>query len=155
VKSLSNLIQSDYRDPDISLAGLKIWIHSRQFPNSDDYWDGNWVNASASMSARGARIEVTAPFIHLGDLKRWHEQLLSLNKNLAGEANLQPMEPEISVTMVAESLGHITVTADLTPDHIYQKHRFEFEIDQSYLPPLIEEVEKVLIKFPLKGHLPL
>ena len=30
-------------EPDIKLAGLQIWVHGRQFPDSDDYWDGNWL----------------------------------------------------------------------------------------------------------------
>lgn len=139
-------------DPDISVAALKIWTHNRQFPDSDDYWDGNWINSSAQMSANGATVEVIAPFIHLGELKRWYGQLLDLNKSLSGEANLEPMEPDLSVSMKAESLGHITVNVNMTPDNISQKHWFEFEIDQSYIPKLIGDLEAVLSKFPIRGN---
>jgi hypothetical protein len=34
-------------EPDLRVAGLRVWIHGRQFPDSQDYWDGNWLNATA------------------------------------------------------------------------------------------------------------
>ena len=42
--------------PDIKLAGLQIWIHSRQFPDTDDFWDGNWLNITAHCGADGASV---------------------------------------------------------------------------------------------------
>jgi hypothetical protein len=32
--------------PDIKIHGLQTWIHGRQFPNEDDYWDGNWLRVT-------------------------------------------------------------------------------------------------------------
>ena len=36
--------------PDITVGALHIWIHERQFPESEDFWDGNWGNATAHCS---------------------------------------------------------------------------------------------------------
>jgi hypothetical protein len=40
---------------------------------------------------------------------------------------------------------------EITPDHMTQEHNFQFEVDQSYLPSLIESCRKVLAKYPIKG----
>jgi hypothetical protein len=139
-------------DPDISVGGLMLWIHNRQFPDSTDYWDGNWVNSTARMSANGARVEVAAPFIHLGEIRRWHEEITKLSETLSGTAELAPMEPELKVAMRCDSLGHVTVEVEMTPNVISQKHWFEFEIDQSYLPALVKDLERVLEEFPVRGN---
>jgi hypothetical protein len=63
------------------------------------------------------------------------------------------MEPELSVQLEADKLGHITVTVSLTPEHLAQQHRFVFEIDQSYLDRVLGECRKVPAAFPLRGTL--
>lgn len=42
--------------PDIKLNGLQIWIHGRQYPNEEDYWDGNWLNVTAHCGSQGAEV---------------------------------------------------------------------------------------------------
>jgi hypothetical protein len=27
--------------PDITLAEFRLWVHSRQFPQAEDFWDDN------------------------------------------------------------------------------------------------------------------
>jgi hypothetical protein len=41
--------------------------------------------------------------------------------------------------------------AEITSDHIAQGHWFELEIDQSYLPATIAQLESVLAQFPIRG----
>jgi len=139
------------REGDITLGGLTIWIDQRQFPESKDYWDANWTNANVVYDCPEARVRTSAPIIHLGDLDRWLHDLKTLNSTLVGEANLECVEPNLRVLMEASSLGHIQVRVELTPDHLYQGHWFEFEADQSYLPPLIKNLTDVLTKFPIVG----
>jgi len=55
--------------PDITVGALHIWIHERQFPESEDFWDGNWGNATAHCSAEGAEVWVNGPTLHLLELK--------------------------------------------------------------------------------------
>jgi hypothetical protein len=34
--------------------GLKIWVLGYQFPNQNDYWDGNWLNVVVEVAVSGA-----------------------------------------------------------------------------------------------------
>lgn len=47
--------------------------------------------------------------------------------------------------------GHITMEVSITPDHMSQRHWFQFEIDQSYLPPLVKQCQSILEAYPIKG----
>ncbi|HEY4193480.1 MAG TPA: hypothetical protein VGM46_12610, partial [Mesorhizobium sp.] len=55
-------------DPDIKFDIFRLWVIGRQFPNSDDYWDGNWLNVRAEVRANGAIIEVIGAILHLSEL---------------------------------------------------------------------------------------
>lgn len=75
----------------------------------------------------------------------------TLYKNLQGKAELPCIEPELSVTLEAKSLGQILMTVEITPDNLSQSHKFIFEVDQSFLPKLIATCDEILKKYPIKG----
>lgn len=138
-------------EPDLDLAGLKLWVHGYQFPNADDYWDGNWLNATAICSSTGATVQVHGFFVRTDEISEWQSAVDKLDADLKGEAKLACMEPYISVTLTAGSLGAIAMEVKITPDHLNQEHRFEFSIDQSYLARLSSQCARILHAFPLRS----
>ena len=136
--------------PQIHLAGLQIWVHSRQFPEAPDYWDGNWINVTVHCGAQGADVWASGPIIHLPEIKRWADACEQMYKTLSGEAKLDCMEPELSVKMQMREQGHIEMEVSITPDHLTQKHTFQFELDQTYLIELLKECHQVLVAYPIK-----
>ena len=137
--------------PDITLEGLQIWIHGRQFPKATDYWDGNWLNVTAHCGDAGASVWANGPIVHLGEISRWHSELEPLQSTLKGEAKLDCMEPALHVSLKSTTLGHITMEVSITPNHMSQRHWFQFEIDQSYLLPLLQQCGAVLQRYPIIG----
>jgi hypothetical protein len=138
-------------DPDFKLDGFSLWIQGRQFPGDSDYWDGNWLIVRAQMRASGALVEVEGPILHIPELAGFRDQLRKLNETLAGTAELEPIEPELHLTMTVQSLGHIAVRLSITPDHLNQTHTFEFGVDQSYLPSVLSSLDRVLSDYPVVG----
>ncbi len=139
------------RKPDIKLIGLEIWILGRQFPDSNDYWDGNWVNVIAHCNAHGSRVEVSGSIIHLSEIHYWHQSLETLYETLEGSACLDCMEPELNILIKVQSLGKMEMQVKITPDHLNQKHLFIFELNQSFLPDLIKSCKKIMQNYPLTG----
>ncbi len=137
--------------PDVQVSGLQIWIHGRQFPDLNDYWDGNWLRATVHCKAKGSSVWVSGPIIHLSELHGWLVSTQAMNESLKGEANLDCMEPELSVSLKAEGLGHINMEVNITPDHLSQDHKYHFEIDQSYLSELIKSCQAILQRYPVRG----
>jgi hypothetical protein len=136
---------------DIRLANLLIWIHGYQFPEASDYWDGNWLRATARCSSSGAEVEVSGSFLHLPELLGWMKDCKSLYETLQGSANLGGIEPELQVALQAIRSGKIQMSVNITPDVLTQSHSFKFEIDQSYLPGFLNNCENILQKFPLRA----
>ena len=137
--------------PNIRLAGVQIWVHNRQFPESDDYWDGNWINVTAHCGAKGADVWISGSIIHLPEIKRWVNACENMHATLSGEANLECMEPWLSIKLVMRELGQISMEVSITPDLAAQEHRFEFDIDQSYLPELVKECRRVIARHPIRN----
>jgi len=137
--------------PDIKLGGLRVWVHGRQFPDAIDYWDGNWLRITAHCGTHGADVWTTGSILHVPDIAHWLAELEHLNRSLSGEANLVPMEPELRVKLAATQLGHISMEVEITPDNVTQEHRFHFELDQSYLEPVIESCRKIVNDYPVRG----
>jgi hypothetical protein len=137
--------------PDLKLEGLQIWIHGRQFPDAADYWDGNWLRVTAHCGGNGASVFATGSIIHLSEIDRWLVETEEPVKNLNGVAKLAYMEAALSVTLKTGSLGHVTMDVSITPDQMSQRHWFQFEIDQSYLPSLVKQCQSILEAYPIKG----
>jgi hypothetical protein len=139
-------------EPDIRLNGLQLWIHGRQFPIEQDYWDGNWLNVTSHCGAHGANVWTSGSILHIPDLVRWLAALEEMNQSMSDGADLVSLEPELSVELKMKELGHVRMRVEITPDHMNQEHSFEFELDQTYIPNLINEVREVLAKYPLRGR---
>ena len=138
--------------PDLKLAGLQIWVHKRQFPDADDYWDANRINVTVHCEARGSNVWVQGNIIHLSEISQFLSGVGNIKGDLKGKAELACMEPQLYLKLEAKNLGHIEMEVDLTPDHLSQQHKFTFEIDQSYLPSVITECKKILEQYPIKGR---
>jgi len=138
-------------EPDLQLAGLSLWVLGRQFPDQNEYWDGNWLNVRVRVEAPGAVVEAHGPIIHAPELESFVNELDLLEATLAGGASLKCTEPNLDVALQAESLGHVAVTINITPEHMTQLHEFSFSIDQTYLKPVIAKCRKILSDYPIKG----
>lgn len=138
--------------PDLEVSGLEIWIHGRQFPDSKDYWDANWLNVTAHCGSNNASVWTTGNFIHLSEIAHLIKGVESLYKELKGKAELPCVEPELSLTLEAKSAGQIEMVVNITPDHLHQTHRFIFDIDQTYLSKLISDCRGILRKYPIQGQ---
>lgn len=62
------------------------------------------------------------------------------------------MEPNVQLLMsVAGPTGQVTMNVSVTADEVRERHQFEFLVDQSCLPGVIEGCRRALRRFPLRG----
>jgi len=137
-------------EPDLVIAGLRVWIHGRQFPQSVDYWDGNWLRVTAYSVYQDSMVRAHGSILHLGELADLLRECEELYKTLQGCAALRCIEPNLAVELNAENGGCIRARVSITPDHMNESHSFEQEIDQTYLPPIIGSCQAILGKFPIR-----
>lgn len=137
-------------EPDLQISGLRIWVHGRQFADSTDYSDGNWLRVTAYCEYPGSSVRASGSIIHLGEIVGLLRGCEQLHETLQGEAALACLEPNLRAELTAESGGRIAVVLNITPDHLTESHEFRDGFDQTYLPPIISACRTLLEKFPVR-----
>ena len=140
-------------EPALKVAGFQLWVHGREFPESKDYYDGNWLRVTAYCGASGASVWAQGAILMVTDIAGFGHQCAKMLGGDGKLAALDPWEPELKVSLeVSDGLGHIRSQVEITPDYLLQAHRFEFEIDQSYLPGIIRQCSEIVKEYPIRGQ---
>ena len=143
--------------PDLEIAGLQIWIQGRQYPDSVDYWDGNWLNVSIHCGRERSSVWATGPILHVPDLARFEIELRSFSKSLQGSVELQMMEPNFGINFKSNDQRtkawdyDVDMTVRITPNLVLEKHEFVFGVNQDHLNTLADQLKAMLGKYPLRG----
>jgi hypothetical protein len=150
---LERVSNKELAPPALKIAGLQLWVHGRQFPDAEDADDGNWLRITGHCGASGASVWVQGALLMVTDIERFGLECQGLHDGKAARATLEPFEPELRISLEAtDRLGHIRAQVDITPDHLAQTHRVEFDIDQSYLPAIVQECAAVVQAYPIRGR---
>ena len=144
---------ADLGAPDLKVAGFELWIHGRQFAEAEDFDDGNWLCVTAHCGASGASVWAQGALLMVTDIAGFGDRCAALLSGDKASAALDPLEPELKLSLEAvDRLGHVRAQVEITPDHLLQAHRFEFEMDQSYLPGIIRQCSEIVQKYPIRGQ---
>ncbi|GGR46127.1 hypothetical protein GCM10008959_03910 [Deinococcus seoulensis] len=132
---------------------LTVTVHQGQVPDGADFWDANWLDVAAEIDLPGqAWVRAAGPFLMTSDLAAFLTELRRMNETLTGTAKLQPLEPNLRVHLDCGPTGQVRTQIELTPDHINQMHTFQLELDQTYLPGIIRQLDTILERFPVRGR---
>jgi hypothetical protein len=135
--------------PDLQVAALRIWVHARAHTGSEEPYDADWLIVTAHCSGSGANVLVRGAFATSSGFERFADGCDALYRTLSGKAALASDELNLTVTLEAtDRTGHLLAVVEITPDHMSQEHRFEFQIDQTYLLPIARQCQVVLGRFP-------
>jgi len=110
--------------------------------------DEGWLNVTAHCGAHGASVWATGEIVQRGGLAGWMENVGHPRRELAGTARIAPLEQNLEITLRVDRTGGIEMVIDITPDPRNQRHRFEFAIDQAYLPAFLRRGKKLLDRDP-------
>lgn len=130
---------------------LEIDVRQRNYPDSRDYWDANWVASVIHLEIPGYMVHFEAD-LRTEELRDFVEELRTMNENLGGTAILKNLDSYIYLEGTMDRLGKIAWTIETCyPAGIGTQLTSEFESDQSYLRILIDELDRVLEAFPVIG----
>lgn len=76
-----------------------------------------------------------------GELGRFADEVRQLRLKLIGTAQLEPIEPNITLKLIGDGKGHVNVTG--TAQNHFERHTklaFEFAIDQTYLKKIADDL---------------
>ncbi len=128
-----------------------IKVINRSYPDSTDYWDGNWINSTIKVEIPGYSVRFDAT-LRTDELLDFLNELKNMRKHMKGKAILKNLDAYIHFEGGMDRLGKIIWTGETCyPAGNGAVLNFEFESDQSFLEGLIRELEEILAWFPVIG----
>ena len=131
---------------------ISVRVQGRLHPGTTDYWDANWLMTPIDVVVGGFRGDIPAT-LRADELMRFKVGAEGLYQTLGGEARLESMEDWISLTLAATKTGHLRIAGTIC-DRAGDGNRLTFRmdgIDQSYLPPVISQLNALEQLFPVIG----
>lgn len=132
-------------------TNIEIDVLHRNYPNSSDYWDRNWVSSKLKIEIPGYTVSFVAD-LRTDELSDFVNKLKIMNKNMKGKAILNNLDGYLEIEGEMNKLGQIIWTAETCyPAGYGAVLNFEFDSDQSYLETIIKELDDILVAFPVLG----
>ena len=131
---------------------ISIRVLGRLHPGADDFWDGNWLATPIEAVVGNFQGKVGAS-LRAEELRSFRDALRILYTTLDGDAVLKSMEEWLTLRIAAASRGRLEVTGTLL-DRPGDGNQLIFKIDdldQSYLPRIIDSLDEVEPFFPVLG----
>lgn len=116
-------------------------------PKAKNSWDKNWLTAKTKFQL-GSFIGEYEFNAQIEDFNNFLNQVENQYNNLIGESNFQSREDQVEIKLELDKSGIIEVNFELTDKvGVGNNLNGNFQIDQSYLPKLIEQLESIRDKF--------
>ena len=132
-------------------ARLTIEVARRSYPGGD-YWSRNYVVTQITANLPGFRVDFTEE-MHLEELEHLGSGLKRLYANLSGAAEFQSSEGFLRIRAEVDRRGHVAWAIEIVHPVGSGNETclcFCLDADQSYLPPLLAQIEAVQEQFPLE-----
>jgi phage pi2 protein 07 len=136
--------------PDIEIGELKIWIHSRKYPDCNNFWDVNWLNSTFYLKSSNSSVWVSGDILHNTEIAEWLAEIEKLDKGLIVETNLSTMESYVELRIAPQSYERISIGVTFFPNDRFETHHFEIWQMKKILKDLTEGFQNILHKFPVK-----
>ena len=114
-------------------------------------WDRNWVKTKVIVKGGAFSGQFTADLMTT-DFELFKRDLKNLDKDFKGTAKLSPLEGQLIININGDGLGHFETKCNVTDQPGYGGTlSFSLSFDQTELPRLINELDKITKAFPIKG----
>jgi len=131
---------------------VEIYIMKRKYTEALNDWDLNWVESEIIVNIAGYSARFPAD-LRTDELKDFVDGLNKMNKSLKGKAELINIDTYIDIECNVTPFGQLNWSVKTTyPAVEGAELTFGFQSDQSYLKPLISQIEDVLSVYPVIGQ---
>lgn len=140
---------------EISESGnlIRIELIGLNYPTAKLDWDRNWIRGFVKVKAGAFSGEFKADFI-TADFVDFKNELIKLYDKLNGIVTFKTLESQVEIKIVGDGIGHLNAEC-IVMDNAGNGNKLEFEIsfDQTHIPKIINQLEKITNKFPKTGEL--
>jgi hypothetical protein len=128
---------------------IKLTVLGRSHPSCTDYWDGNWLRTDVAVQIGGFSGRFVAD-LRAEEFRSFSDEVNNLYRALEGDATFTTMEGQVSLLLSGDGMGHVSVKAELLDEAgIGNRLHCEFDIDQTYLPAIIDSLGAIDAAWPV------
>jgi len=110
-----------------------------------DYW---WIRCAVDASANGFRGSVQGSLL-VEELRQLRDGLIRLRGEPTSSAGLDALEAWLFIHLRGDRLGHVRASCEVRDDTQGTRLTFELNLDQTYLLPMIHELDDMLDGIPM------
>ncbi len=132
---------------------IRIDVSGFKYPNAKLDREKIWLDALITVKMGDFSAKANADLM-TSDFKHFKKELARLYKRLDGTASFCSPEQNVEIIMSGDGMGHIKAACTLAA-HADVDYRLEvrIEVDQTHIPRMIRQLEKIIKKFPSRGKL--
>ena len=110
----------------------------------------DWLNSTVSVVAGEFRGTVSAMLMTI-DFALFRRRIELLHRTLDGSALFETIEHQLHIECIGNGMGRIQIKGTIADGVIEGTQlTFEFDSDQTFLPPIIRQLKKIEAAFPNK-----
>ncbi len=140
---------------EISESGnfIRIELIAFSHPNAEMDWDANWVKGFVNVKAGGFSGGFKADFMTV-DFESFKIELSKIYDNLNGIAIFNTLERQVEIKIIGDGIGHLIAECEVM-DYagMGSKLKFKINFDQTHIPDILNQLEKITYRFPKIGEL--
>ena len=138
--------------PALEAAGLRLWIHGRQFPSAHDPDEGNRLRATIRCEVDDVSVRAEDASIRASDIDRWVREIRSLLKGKSGLARLSVKKRVFEVVLQqTEDLERIRMRVAVVPGEGMKAKAFEFDLFRNEVEDIVWQCSRILSEYPVRG----
>lgn len=131
---------------------LQLIFLKRLYLNENDEWDKDIIKSEINFITPSLEGKIGAN-IWSSELSAFKDLLKKIQSRTGDSLNeeFRFMEEAITFKISLTSIGGVEINVRVNTNHVENEYtQFAINLDQSYLPNIIESVEKVLEEFPIQ-----
>lgn len=133
-------------------AHVKFTNFRWEFPELEDYWDGNWLLVDLEIHAHPFSGRLVNAFLRAEEMRSLLDDLIVADRDLAHKFGFQPMEPWLTFNVAGDGKGHFR--AECKTGMAGATLTFRVLFDQTDLGSMIRALKPVVEAFPIRGTPP-
>jgi hypothetical protein len=127
---------------------IKVLTKGFSYPNSSDDYDSQWIKCYIDLKAGVFSANYKAEFMTV-DFKQFKKGLEYLYEHLDRTAKFEGLEGYLKITLKGDGIGHMEVFCEASEQPGYHESTLSFylDIDQTFIPQLIRQLDEIIDSF--------
>lgn len=128
---------------------LEINVLGRKYPDTNNYWDINFLDVGIQISVAGFKADYLAD-LRTDEFQRFYNELVQLKDNIGNKAEFSSSEEGLYLSCTLRRTGRIDCKG-VAKDFSGNKLEFSFSTDNQVLYDVLNQLECLLKDYPVIG----